>query len=205
MAEIKNHMNIALTSLVAIVALVAIVVLVSQKASVQTPSYVQYMPTVASPEQAQDLGGQAINPIIIKPTNMLYCNESDKGFDIYKYGVTTLYKNGMLIARSADMCLDATSLREFYCASTQINQADVTCTYGCAKGACNTCYKSDNGDIFQKGTLYHNGIPIVNDSCVTGSVLTEYNCSFPSLNYGLNINCNDYGHSTCNNGRCLLP
>lgn len=103
-----------------------------------------------------------------------------------------------------DDCLDATTLREYYCfTNTSKTYEDYVCdtycnetTNSCFAG----CYDTDDGlDIYVKGSIYNNGSLYATDAC-QGDLLTEWFCStdLPSSN---ELNCSDEG-MVCSDGAC---
>lgn len=103
------------------------------------------------------------------------CSDSDGGADELKKGTTSAGSDS-----ETDRCLDAQTVKEFYCTRDTISSRDIECDTGmeCVDGACveGMCEDSDGGkDASVKGTT-EKGTLSQTDSCLNPSTVREYFC-----------------------------
>jgi len=131
------------------------------------------------------------------------CSDSDSGIDYYDKGTVSGYYKNQYYSKT-DSCNDQT-LTEFYCQGSKAYSQTYTCSYGCVNGACvkqpNTCSDTDNGNIYQKGTvsgIFQGQSYSYSDYCSqSGTNIHEYSC-----NNGLVVNTNYVCTAGCDNGAC---
>ena len=101
-----------------------------------------------------------------------------------------------------DKCKDLNTLIEYYCSNGEINQKEVTCTYGCEAGKCNpACFDSDSLNYWKRGWVKQKD-ELKIDYCKDKKILIEYSCQAGKI-VPIEHECRFF----CYRGRCtrLLP
>jgi hypothetical protein len=131
------------------------------------------------------------------------CTDSDAGNNVLKAGNTSL--NSLV---KFDVCIDASTINEYYCSNNQIVNQTQACPSGyvCSNAKCikevipPVCTDTDNGtDYTTAGAVYDNGIKY-SDVCIMVDLVKEYYCSNGSVT-STNIACPS-GYQ-CTNGACI--
>jgi len=130
------------------------------------------------------------------------CRETDAGNDIYTAGTLTI-QVGLTNAEYMDKCIDAKTLKEYYCTGDTYTSELVTCPEDlvCAQDACKrpVCSDTDGGnDIFRKG-MVNKGPDSYEDSCTDSEGGAEYFCEDNNVK-SFQFTC-PMGY-VCNEGRC---
>jgi hypothetical protein len=146
-------------------------------------------------------GNKCDKGVCVKTDNR--CSDTDGGRDIYQGGIVTY---GPLIAEGQylDKCLDNATLREYYCAGTEMITEDIKCPSGshCLTAACltNQCTDSDGGyNIFKQGAA-NKGSALSRDKCTTKTGGIEYYCDSNEITEST-FEC-PQGY-TCEDGTCV--
>lgn len=129
------------------------------------------------------------------------CTDSDNGQNENTAGSVTLGST-----TSNDTCVDASTVKEYYCEAGQIKNKNIACASGkvCQAGSCITqplCTDSDGGqDKYTKGTTTFNGTTYP-DACVDTDTVAENYCDSTGKGATAQIACGS-GY-TCLQGACV--
>lgn len=150
-----------------------------------------------------------------------FCTDTDGGYAPYSIG-TMSHDFDTLSSPLTDVCLDASTVQEYYCSAQLLDGSHVSsasCPYGCQNGRClydyeveeeeeeveseddTECVDSDGGyDIYLQGSMTQGDI-VSEEYCIDAEDLMEYTCDGTSWTTDQEIirPC-VYG---CVEGRCL--
>lgn len=108
--------------------------------------------------------------------NTAVCTDSDGGRDTYAAGTVSLGNTAR-----ADSCVDASTVKEYYCEDGIMGVSDLPCGsgYTCTGGACVPvpCSDSDGGEVAEARGTATAGAASLTDSCASEGSVTEYYCS----------------------------
>jgi len=152
---VKNDSNLMMIMIVAIVAVVGVVAMLMNNSPVR-PAGMEDESLVGEASLISDPPGSGV-PTPIK--TIVNCTDSDGGINYFKKG-TAVSGTG----KKTDLCVNTTSIREYYCKNNNILQIYYGCPSGCSNGACInqnntiTCTDSDGGkNYYIKGTCTSTG------------------------------------------------
>jgi len=130
------------------------------------------------------------------------CTDTDAGEDIYNEGKVMVRQN-LVVAEYLDKCIDADTVREYYCLYGDYVVEDVDCPaeFRCVQAACkeDLCTDSDDGySIFRKGGV-NKGDILMKDFCTSEDGGVEYYCDENNI---VNSTFTCQTGFTCSDGRC---
>ncbi len=146
------------------------------------------------------------------------CSDSDNGNNVNSAGSTEVRRGDEVLQSGSDTCVNANTIREYYCQGDQLAQAEVACGQGssCANGACQqaapTCVDSDGNDPNTVGNVV-SGATTRNDVC-TGQQRTidgiryyeqvrEHYCEGGQYGQWRSADTQCAAGKVCQDGRCI--